>query len=110
MNAGLRVANQNRIGLAELRTRLRAGDEDMIDVLRRREPLCANMALVDVVRLKRQQRIKTGQSLIDLGRAATTANINLLVPLGKASRHSIEWLVDYIDDHPRVIGNRRAGR
>ena len=52
----------------------------------------ANVRLYELARMTRRDRCNRGPAIEGLGRRALIARVNLMVPLGRASRRSREWL------------------
>lgn len=91
--------------IAELRKHVQAGRVG-VDVLLLEPPaLIAHMALVDVMGLARPDRC--GPWREGIGRAAVRDGVNVLVPVGKASRVTREWAAAHSPRVSRVVAERR---
>lgn len=104
----LELANANRLGRAEWRRRI-AGDRDLlVSVLLDPPDDLAGVRLLDLLRWSRRTRPGANRcdSFDRLGARAVRANVNLLMPLGRASRASREWLS--VDEF--VARTRTGGR
>lgn len=83
-------ANAKRDRIATLRHDILAGKITLQEVLQRRPPELAAWPIVDVLRLGYRKR--SVSAITALGRRAVRDDINLLVPLGEASRHTLQWV------------------
>ena len=90
----LALANRSRLARADWRKRL-AGDRDLlVRVLLEQPDALADVWLIDLLRWSRSTRPSANKcdTMPRLGARAVRADVNLLMPLGRASLRSREWL------------------
>jgi hypothetical protein len=81
--------NVRRLAIREMRRDLKEGRLDLIDVLRDPPELLQTMPIIDAVRVARNVSPRAAPNwLVRMGRDATFAQINLLLPLGAASERT----------------------
>src|SRR4051812_4057006 len=95
--AALAAANDKRLRIAALRRRIISERGALQDVLRDPPDELADWPLIDVVRLSYGKR--TTVSMQQLGRLALRDGVNLMMPLGRASLRSREWLAGHASWH-----------
>lgn len=86
------VGNAKRALVAEWRARLRCDRRAVQQVLLDPPPELAGYPLVDIIALGFASRHT--HSLAQIGRDALAAHVNLLQPVGKASRRSRKWAAE----------------
>lgn len=101
--------NARRWAIATLRANLRAGEDDIADVIRRREPLVAGYSIFDVLRLTAGSGNKVTMNHQVMGSRAVYDGVNLLISLERASEHTINWTINYINNHKVVAGHHYLG-
>lgn len=74
----------------EVRAGLRSGTLTLKEVMREQPEAITDLALIDIIRMTRCRR--NGPVMQEIGRRAVRDNINLMVPLGKASVSSRAWV------------------
>jgi hypothetical protein len=86
-------ANAKRLRMAALRRYLRTETGALEDILRDPPAEFEDWPLIDVVRLGYNKRGSVACER--LGRLAVRDGVNLLVPLGRASLRSREWIIKH---------------
>ena len=89
----LNMANDKRARITELRHRIASNRAALDEVLLDPPEALERMAIADVVRLAYSQR--SGAAMERLGRLALRDGVNLMMPLGRASLRSREWVAEH---------------
>lgn len=89
----LRMANGRRMQLVELRRDMRAGRVTLAEIMVDPPDLLEHVACIDVVRMN-YSRVKATPWMERLGRLAVADGINLMMPLGRASARTREWIAE----------------
>lgn len=102
----LERANVKRLARADYRRRL-PGDADLLRAVLLDPPddLKA-VRLHEIVAWSRKDRCARTRGIESLGRRAVVHGVNLMMPLGRASLRSREWLAT----DPMIVGCGRTGR
>lgn len=111
MNPGERAvalanANAKRVAIAQMRKHVLAGRIDPGDLFLDPPEILAHRALIDVMALARLDPL-IGAWREEIGKAAVRDGVNLLVPVGKASRVSREWAARMSPRVPESVARRR---
>lgn len=85
-------ANARRSDLATAKRALRDGTLTLHDAMMNPPQALKTVLLIDVIRQIRTQKVRSGAAVQLLGRMAVRDDVNLLVPVGKASPRSREWV------------------
>jgi hypothetical protein len=88
----LQRANKVRSELCECKRRMRSGDLTLTDVVTNQPAPLRNIPLVDIIRWTMRT---PGPTLTEIGKRAVRDNINLMVPLGRASALSRAWVAEH---------------
>lgn len=91
--AALKSANQRRIAMAGIRSDLRKGSIDLASILNDPPADLEDTLLVDLLRWAAKDR-RAPSRMTALGRKAVNENINLLLPISKASIRTRSWVID----------------
>lgn len=87
----LQVANARRLQTALMKKQLRTGALPLTTVMSAPPELLAGTPLIDIVRWAYASNRRTA-AIEQLGRQAVIDNVNLMVPLGRASAKSRAWV------------------
>jgi hypothetical protein len=105
--AARRLADQNRRVNVELRRRVKTGEVTIAEILANPPAHWAHVPMIDVIRRVRGRRVwGSGTTWLErLGRAAVRDDVNVFMPVGRASTRSRERMIRYAAEnlivHPR---------
>lgn len=102
--AALKKAQAIRSEKARLCATVRGNPEALAALILDPPDALANIRLFELARMSRRDRCNRSPGIEGLGRRALIARVNLMVPLGRASVRSREWLAA----DPFVTGHRRS--
>jgi hypothetical protein len=109
--AALSLANQRRTTRAQLRRRISTGDLTLAAVLEDPPDELRDLIILDIVRIARGSRHSARYVawLERMGRAAIVDGVNLMMPLGRASQRTRDWVAVYASwNLPVRRGSRRV--
>ncbi len=90
----LREANERRLEVAEWRKRLRRNVPEIRRALATKPDPIAEVLVVELLSWARARGLRAGQ-LEEIGRQAVVDDVNLLVPLGRASVKTRAWAIEH---------------
>jgi hypothetical protein len=94
--AAVRAASaERRSARTELRRDLRNGTVTLQQAMADPPPELEKVLLVDVLRMVRSKRSRSSASMAVLGRRAVHDGVNLMLPVGKASAWTREWVAEH---------------
>lgn len=93
---GLAAAQSMRLRIAAIRRRALDREITLAEIMADPPSELAHWACVDVIRLTRVQGLKRSTAGLErLGRLAIRDGINLLMPLGRSSATTREWIAEH---------------
>lgn len=88
-------ANDKRRAVAATRQRLQSGTLTLADAMSNPPDELLRYPLIDVIRFTRRSLRPGGGSFVAIGRQAIRDDVNLMVPLGRASARSRAWVAEF---------------
>jgi hypothetical protein len=96
--AALEIANERRAAVAAYKRALRGGELPLAQVMLDPPADLAEVPLVDLARWSRGQA-RNNAWFVRMGQAALRERVNLMLPLGRASVRTREWVAEYAGWH-----------
>lgn len=91
----LATAQTRRLQIAELRHAVRRDPRLLIDWMHDPPDELRDIPLLDVVRWTRASRTRGSVGVVELNGKAVRSGVNLMMPLGRASERSREWVAEH---------------
>lgn len=109
VQAALMRANDRRTRIAQLKTRIRRGEISLAEIMNDPPGELENWTCADVVALQYSRRTGT-PALERLGRMAVRDDINLFVPMCRASVRTRAWITQHASWHVRPHSDSSRNR
>lgn len=107
----LAIANVKRSAIREIKRQVQVGELVLADLLRDPPPALAHMSVFEVMMLRRQLRGQSSDAARQkIGGRAVADQVNVLIPLGRASQRTRNWAADNLPQGPQATYVRELTR